>query len=271
MKIKKEHISKIVLILIAIIFLLPFAWMVMAALDKNASLILKVPDFTTDNFKEVLGERKNIRSIMVGLGMAFATGVGTVLISLFAAYPLSRYNLKNKRKILYGLLLISGLPGMAIVIPVYQMFFYLKMIDSIVATTLLMISAGVPYAVWLMKNFIDAIPVDLEESAWIDGASRFQGIMKILLPVIIPGVFTIFIFNFSGAWGNFFMPYIFINSMEKMPVAVTIFQFFGSYGMIQYGQLAAFSFIYTAPSIILYFIAQRYLASSGRMNGAAKG
>ncbi|SET37867.1 carbohydrate ABC transporter permease [Thorsellia anophelis] len=268
---RQKIIPSIILILIAITFLLPFLWMALTAFDKNASTILKMPNLTLDNFEAVLGKRDNYRSILIGLVMAFATGIGIVVIAILAAYPLSRYQLKNKRKILYSLLLISGLPAMAVTIPLYQMFFYLRIIDSIFFTIVLMIAGGIPYGVWLMKNFIDAVPVELEESAWVDGATRLQGIRRILFPVMLPGIFTIFIFNFAGTWGNFFTPFIFLNSSEKFPIAVTIYQFFGNYGMVEYGQLAAFSLLYTAPSIILYFIAQKYLSDGFRMGGATKG
>jgi len=136
---------------------------------------------------------------------------------------------------------------------------------------LFLTGTSLPYAIWLMKNFMDSVPVELEESAWIDGASVWQGIKKVVTPLMIPGIFAVLIFTYTGSWGNFFVPYILIQTPEKLPASVTIFQFFGNYGLVDYGKLAAFSVIYTAPVVILYSLAQRYMSKGFGLGGATKG
>src|SRR5699024_11316412 len=108
-----------------------------------------------------------------------------------------------------------------------------------------MSAAALPYGIWLMKNFIDSVPVSLEESAWIDGASMLVGLRKVVVPLMKPGIFTVLIFTFTGSWGNFFVPFILIQSVEKLPASVTIFQFFAKLGWLFFGHLAAFSLFYT--------------------------
>jgi len=268
---KKGYITTIILLFISTIFLLPFLWMILSAVDAHATLNIKLPTFTFDNFMQVLSNPNNLRSLLNGAFIALFTGAGVVTLSLLAAYPLSRYKLKSKKKFLYGLLMLTGMPGIAITIPLYQLFFRLGLLNSRFWIVVLLTSGGIPYGVWLMKNFIDAIPVELEESAWTDGATRMEGIRKVLVPVLTPGIITIFIFNFSAAWGNFFTPFIFLNDPTKFPVSVTIFQFFGQYGSVEYGKLAAFSFLYTVPSILLYFFAQKIMSSGMKMGGSMKG
>ncbi|MGG4404330.1 carbohydrate ABC transporter permease, partial [Paenibacillus amylolyticus] len=124
---------------------------------------------------------------------------------------------------------------------------------------------------WMMKNFMDSVPIDLEESAWIDGASVWNGLRRIVAPLMLPGIATIAIFTFSGSWGNFFVPYILLQTPEKLPASVTIYQFFGSHGMVEYGRLAAFSLLYTMPSVVLYIFSQRYMSKGFSMGGATKG
>ncbi|MEI6056586.1 MAG: carbohydrate ABC transporter permease [Lentisphaerota bacterium] len=272
MRVSKTSIitSYITLAVIAILFILPFIWMVFASLDKEATLALKIPDVTLDNFKHVLTDSATMRSFLNGFWIAFGQAIIVVVLSLFAAYPLSRFNFKAKRSFMISLLFLTGLPIMALMVPVYQLFFYLKMTDSLVATTIFMASTGFPFAIWMMKNFMDSVPVDIEESAWIDGASKMRSLLTIVTPLMLPGIFTVFIMVFTGGWGNFFVPFILLNSPEKMPPAVTIYQFFTQYGMVTYGTLAAFSTLYTIPPIILYFIAQKYIAAGFSMGGSNK-
>lgn len=88
---------------------------------------------------------------------------------------------------------------------------------------------------------------------------------------MLPGIFTVAIFTFTGSWGNYFVPYILIQSPEKLPASVTIFQFFGNFGMVNYGRLAAFSVMYTLPVVILYTISQNFMSKGFSLGGATKG
>lgn len=166
---------------------------------------------------------------------------------------------------------MSGLPMTAIMVPVYQLFVFFNLNDSLWATLFFMAASALPYGIWLMKNFIDSVPINLEESAWIDGASTLVGLKRVVTPLMKPGIFTVLIFTFTNNWGNFFVPFILIQSVEKLPASVTIFQFFGQHGMVFYGQLAAFSFVYTIPVIILYFMGQKYMSQGFSLGGATKG
>ena len=111
----------------------------------------------------------------------------------------------------------------------------------------------------------------LEEAAWVDGATTMKSIRKIVAPLMFPGICVVFIYTFSGSWGNFFIPYILLSSPEKMPASVMLYQFFGQHGTIQYGPLAAYSAIYALPSILLYILSQNYMSKGFTMAGAAKG
>ncbi|WP_337970427.1 ABC transporter permease subunit, partial [Virgibacillus salexigens] len=102
--------------------------------------------------------------------------------------------------------------------------------------------------------------INLEESAWVDGASIWKGVWKEVAPLMIPGICTVSIFTFSMSWGNFFVPYILIQTPDTFPASVTIYQFFGTYGMVEYGKLAVFSVIYTMPAVVLYLFSQRFMS-----------
>lgn len=271
----KKHIRKygstLALLFVALLFVWPMLWLIFASLDARAPLTVRLPkEFTLDNYRAVLTNASNYRSFLNSFLISFSQATLVVILSLFAAYPLSRFSMKGKGKLMYALLFLTGLPITAIMVPVYMMFFNLNITNSLISTTLFLVATALPYSIWMMKNFIDDVPIILEEAAWIDGANLLQTLRTIVLPVILPGLSVVFIFAFSGSWGNFFIPFILINSMEKAPASVAIYQFFGTYGQVQFGQLAAFSFLYTLPIASLYLISQKFMSNGFTLGGSIK-
>jgi|SRR5690625_245408 len=275
MRIKKQitvALPYIILSIIGIMFFMPLLWMIFASFDVNATLAIELPkEFTFDHWTQLFTDPDILRAFAIGIFLSLGSSIVIVVVSALAAYPLSRFHLKHKDSIILSILFLSGLPMAAIMVPVYQLFVFFNLNDSLWATMLFMAASALPYGIWLMKNFIDSVPITLEESAWIDGASVLVGLRKVVAPLMKPGIFTVLIFTFTGTWGNFFVPFILIQSVDKLPASVTIFQFFGQHGMVFYGQLAAFSFVYTIPVIILYFVGQNYMSQGFGLGGATKG
>ena len=265
-------IHYIILAIIGIVFILPLIWLVVASFDLNANQALKWPEtWTLSNYIGVLTSSDDLRGFGIGLIISLVQSLIVVLVSGLAAYPLSRYNLSYKKGFMYVILFMTSLPMIAVIVPVYKMFLNIGLLDSIPGVILYLSASSLPYGIWLMKTFMDGVPVELEEAAWVDGATTMQSIMKIVAPLMFPGICVVFIYTFSGSWGNFFVPYILISSPEKMPAAVMLYQFFGMHGSIAYGPLAAFSVIYALPSILLYILSQNYMSKGFTMAGAAKG
>lgn len=268
----ESMIHYLLLTILAILFLLPLLWMIFASIDGGAIQALKIPEeMTLENFSSILTDPVIMRSFGIGLLISGCQSVLVVFLCILAAYPLSRYQLRYKKSFMMTILFMTSLPMTAVIVPVFQMFIYLKFQDSIIALTFFLTAASLPYGIWMMKNFMDAVPLDLEESAWVDGATTWQGIRKVIVPLMLPGLFTVGIFTFTGSWGNFFVPYILIQTPEKMPASVTIFQFFGNFGMVNYGRLAAFSVLYSLPVVILYALSQNFMSKGFSMGGATKG
>lgn len=268
----EKTLHHIILILMALLFVLPLLWMIFASFDTSAIQSLKIPkEFTINNYLEVIKNPSIVRSFLIGLLLSGGQSIVVVFVSMLAAYPLSRYRATYKKSFLYTILFLTSLPMTAVIVPVFQMFLVFNFIDKLWAVMLFLVGTSLPYAIWMMKNFMDSVPVELEESAWIDGASVWQGIKKVVAPLMVPGIYTVLIFTYTGSWGNFFVPYILIQSPDKMPASVTIFQFFGNYGLVNYGELAAFSLLYSSPVIILYYLSQRYMSKGFSFGGATKG
>ncbi|MCZ2403162.1 carbohydrate ABC transporter permease [Paenarthrobacter sp. Z7-10] len=260
------------LLILAACFLLPMAWLVLASLNANATLAVALPDqWSLSNFSKVLTPEQTLLPLWNSVVLSGGTALITVLCAVLAAYPLSRYSLRIKKPFLYGILFGTGLPVTAMMVPVYSLFVTLNLLDSLGGTIFFMAATSLPMAIWMTKNFMDEVPIALEEAAWVDGASSMQTLRTIVVPLMRPGIAVVFIFVFIQAWGNFFVPFVLLLSPDKQPAAVSIFNFFGQYGAVAYGQLAAFSLLYSVPVVVLYVVVQKFLGGSFAMAGAVKG
>ncbi|OBZ13160.1 MULTISPECIES: carbohydrate ABC transporter permease [Bacillales] len=261
-----------ILTLIGVCFLLPLLWVFVASIDTNAMQSLKMPNkFTGGNYWDVITNRVNQRAYVIGLIMSVGQAILVVLLALLAAYPLSRYQMKYKKSFMLTILFMTSLPITAVMVPVYQLFLSLKLYDNIFGVILFYVASSMPYGIWMLKNFMDSVPNDLEEAAWVDGASVFVGIRKVVAPLMVPGICTVAIFTFSGSWGNFFVPYILLQTPENFPASLKLYQFFGQYGMVEYGQLAAFSVLYAIPSVVMYILSQQFMSKGFGLQGGTKG
>ena len=268
----RNFLAYVVLSLIALVFIIPLLWVLIVSFDEHASMVLKLPaQPTLSNYQTIVTDAGNRRAFLNGLLLSGGQTILVVILSILAAYPLSRFRLKHKQKVLMGILFMTSLPITAVMVPVYQLFIFFKLTDSLLSTLLFLTASQLPFGIWMMKNFMDDITVDLEEAAWIDGASKLEGILRVIIPLMKPGIFTVAIFTFIGSWGNFFVPYILLSTPSKLPASVTLYQFFGQYGYAAYGQLAAYSVLYMLPTFILYYFAQNYMSRGFSMGGAAKG
>ncbi|RMI09609.1 carbohydrate ABC transporter permease [Cellulomonas triticagri] len=260
------------LVLIGLTFLVPLAWIVLASLDPAATVSVKVPEsLTLDNFTQILTWETTFRPLWNSTLISGGTAVLTVLASVLAAYPLSRYQMRFRKPFLYTILFGTCLPITAMMVPVYALFVYLGMLDSVPGTIFFLAATSLPMAIWMTKNFMDSVPVSLEEAAWVDGAGSMTALMRVVVPLMRPGIAVVFIFVFTQAWGNFFVPFVLLFSPDNQPAAVAIYSFFGTYGTVAYGRLAAFSILYSVPVLVLYLLVQRFSGGSFAMSGAVKG
>ncbi|MFW5419551.1 carbohydrate ABC transporter permease [Nocardiopsis sp. CNT-189] len=257
---------------LALAFLLPALWLLLAAFDARASARVRLPEaFTLDNFAAVATRDVLFLPIWNSLFICGGAAVVTVAASVLAAYPLSRFGLRFGRPFLYTVLFATGLPLTAIMVPVYSLFVQFGLVDSRWATMLFLAAASLPFGIWLTKNFLDGIPVELEEAAWVDGASARQSLLRLVVPLAAPGLAVVGVFTLVITWGNFFVPFLLLRSADRIPAAVRIYTFFGQYGQVSYGELAAYSLLYALPVVVLYLVAARSLGGAFNFGGAMKG
>jgi multiple sugar transport system permease protein len=264
--------ANLVVLLIGVCFLLPLLWLVLAAFDEEATLSVKLPEsWSLANFAAVLTPDLAFVPLANSVLISGGCAIITVVVAVLAAYPLSRYRLRMNQPFLYGVLFGTCLPITAMMVPVYMLFVQFGLLDSIAGTTVFLAATSLPMAIWMTKNFMDSVPISLEEAAWIDGASMLTTLWRVVVPLMRSGIGVVFIFVFMQAWGNFFVPFVLLLSPDKQPAAVSIFAFFGQYGAVAYGQLAAFSMLYSIPILGLYVLVARLSGGSFALAGAVKG
>lgn len=260
------------LLVAAVAFALPLAWLVFSSFDGSADLRVRWPSAPTlDNFSAVLTDEITFTPMLNSVVLCGGATALTVVCAALAAYPLSRYRSRFSRPYLLTVLFSTCLPITAVMVPVYGLFVQVNLIDTVSGTALFLAASQLPFAIWLMKNFMDGVPLVLEEAAWTDGASSLQTLVRVVLPLMGPGLTVVTIYSFIMMWGNFFVPFMLLLSPDQLPASVSIFTFFGNYGQVAYGQLAAFSILYSTPVILLYVLIARRLGGGFALGGAVKG
>lgn len=268
----------LVAVLVAVLFLIPFIWLIITPFEKYGGLNLTTGGgFTLRNFTGLFGNTTASQSLGEGTGRALVnsfylsggTMVLTTAVALIAGYPLSRFRIPGRNAIVYGIVFVTGLPILAIVIPTYDIFVTYNLVNSMLWTILFLTATSLPFAIWMAKNFIDAVPAELEESASTEGAGVFKTLRYITVPLSTPGVVVIAFYTFIQGWGNFFVPFILLQS-PKLPAAVTAYQFFGEH-TTNYSGLAAFSIIFTLVPVILYVAVSKWNGGESIFAGAIRG
>jgi len=260
--------ANLILLLIGAYFVIPVLWLMVGAVDKNAGWQIQMPTLTLDNFVGALAQgnaQALWNSVIVStIAALVSTGAG-----ILAAYSFSRHHIPWKGPILLTILFLSGVPVTILIVPVYKMFARFDML-SIVPTAVLLGVTSLPFAIYLIKNTIDAIPLDLEEAASMEQASTFRVLRSIIVPLAMPGIASAAIFSFVNAWGNFLIPIVLIADQSSQPAPIAIYSFIGA-ATIRYGQIAAFSILYSMPVIVLYFVMSRFFKGGFSLSGAVRG
>jgi N,N'-diacetylchitobiose transport system permease protein len=228
---------------------------------------------TLDHLDRVFTQGVAGHSIWVYLGNSLLVALAVVVLSgffaLLGATAIARYRFSGRSAYLILLLVIQMIPGEAMVIPLYVMLVRLGLTDQLLGLILVNSAAALPFGIWMLRTFVAAVPLELEEAAWIDGASRWKAYWRVVFPLMAPGLVATSIFSFITAWNEFIFALTLIRSQDKytMPVALN---FFISQRTTDIGAIMAASTLMTIPVVIFFLIVQRRLVS-GLVAGAVKG
>ena len=253
----------------------PFLWMLTTSL-KTPYELLKLKQslfpngFYLHNYVEILQKRGLIQSIFNSLTVASVTMLCTIVLAVPAGYAMARLR-RAVGHVATGWILISQVfPVSLIIIPLFMVVRKIGLLDTLPGLMIVYVVANLPFALWMIRGYVSAIPKDLEEVAAVDGASSFKILTQIVLPLLVPGIIATSLFTFVSAWNEFFFALVLIQSPGKETLPLLLARFMGSEGQVLLGPLAAGAFIATIPSLLVFAIIQRKFAT-GLLSGAVKG
>jgi multiple sugar transport system permease protein len=251
-------LENIGVILVVIFLFLPIFWIGLTAFKPEKEVFTFSLFFqpTLDNFKTVFSSTFNVGKYYSNSTIVVvATLLITMPVSILASYSLSRFKIPGKQIFMFAILATQFIPLIVNVIPYFVMFRNWGLLDTTLALIIVNLGHTIPYAIWLIKGFIDKIPVDMEEAATIDGANRLQVIWHVLLPLAKPGIITATVFCFVITWNEFMFALILSNqNAVTLPVALSFFN--GEKGVV-WNQMAAAGIIFVLPTIIFMLIVRK--------------
>lgn len=185
-----------------------------------------------------------------------------------AAYAVSRWQFIGKQGLLLLFLITQMFPGVLLVVPLYLLFAQINLLNSLSGLVIAYATTALPFSVWMLKNFFDAVPMELDEAALVDGLGPFQAFWRIVLPLTLPGLAVVAFFNFMAAWNEFLLAYTFLQSESQFTLAVGIQRYVNQFGA-DWQYLTASAVLITLPVLILFLWLQRYLVT-GLTGGSVK-
>ena len=278
--VRVDTIQVFLLIVLATV-LLPVMWLLSMSLDprnlsRPTSLNLIPPGATLRAYLQVLTKPSpNPVSFARLLGNSLLVAGGTaalaVAIGTSAAYAFSRISFPGRRLGMLGFVLVLMIPPGGTLAPLFVLLNAIRLRTTLMGLMIAYASSALPFAIWNMKGFIDTLPYDLEEAAQIDGCTRSQGFLRVILPLAAPGMAVTALWGFLTGWSEFILAWTFLSEPSRFTLPMVLRGMIGQYAAgTPWSQFAAMSILMSIPAVALFFILQRYLVS-GLAAGAVKG
>jgi len=191
------------------------------------------------------------------LFVSTVTTILSVIVAVPAAYAFSRFSFPGRNFLFFSVLLRNMFPAVIFLVPLFILMRLLGLINTPGSLILTYMTFGLPLAIWLLKGFYDNIPIQLEQAARIDGATRFQAFVTIVMPLSVPGIIATAIYSFIGAWNEYIYAYTFLNRNDQLTLPIGIQRFF-SENTTDFPGLMAASFMMSVPVVVLFLVLQRY-------------
>ncbi|WP_104134890.1 carbohydrate ABC transporter permease [Cryobacterium sp. Y62] len=267
-------LGKGLLVAVLLIFtLFPAYWMISSSFDARASSggqSLIPQEFTLDNYLFVFEEGQFGLFLKNSAIVAFFTVLISGIVALLASVAVARFKFKFRTAVLILVLTVQMVPLEALVIPLFVQVRDLQMLNTLLGLVVVYLAFSLPFAIWMLRGFVAAVPVELEEAAYLDGASWGRMFRSVLLPLVAPGLVATSIFSFIVAWNEFIFAMTLLGgAADKYTVAIGLKQFFGVHSN-DWGPVMAASTIITIPVMIFFILVQGRL-SGGLVAGAVKG
>ena len=279
MKFFKKVLYVFALLIFLIFYLGSFIWTFIISITPDSMVLEKslnfLPDNTTLKNYLLLFDISSRQGKLLFSGMRnaiYASFVAIVLcipMALLSAYALSRFKFFGKDFIKNSLLITMAIPIMATIIPIYKMFMQLKLLNNMYALSLVYVTSYLPVIVWLMSNYFSSIPRDLDEAAMVDGCTKTEALIYVVLPLSYPIIASAVLIIFLSTWSQFQIPLILASNNNTKPIAIITSEFITK-DTVHYGLTAAAGILAIIPPALLALVFRKFLVS-GIMKGSVKG
>jgi multiple sugar transport system permease protein len=260
-----------------VLFAFPLFWSVLTSLKPPSEASASPPTFlpsrlTLENYANLASYGDGIgRYLFNSVSVTLMTVVGAVLLSTLGGYGFSRFNFPAKNLVFIVILVTLMIPFQSILTPLFLLLRFIHLQNTLLGLALVYITFQLPFAVFMMRNSFDSVPRELEEAALIDGCTPITLLTKVMLPVVLPGIVTVALFAFFGAWNEFLAALIFMSNAEDFTLPVMLLNAqAGQFGTVNWGAMQAGLTISMLPCAVLFLLLQRYYIN-GLIAGAVKG
>jgi ABC-type glycerol-3-phosphate transport system permease component len=270
---------KVVFILVAIatcvITFFPFYWILLMSFQPRDNVFVYPPVFfpqhlSLKNYYIIFTQRPVLQWLCNTIIVSVTATTASLLASTFGSYSLSRFNYRGRGVISFLLLISQMVPVTLLMVPIFMIFRELHMLNQLSGLSLACMTVTTPICVWMLKEYFDSVPYEIEEAAIVDGCSRVGALFRVVLPLSLPGLAATAGFAIVQVWNEYGLALTLITNDSRRVLSVGLASFFGSLYGTSYEQIAAASIVMIVPELFLFMFLQRYLLS-GLAAGGVKG
>ena len=259
--------GRIFLLFMLLYTAVPMIWMLLTSIKSGFAAMSFPPQWwpaepTLASYQKLLDPQNSVGQDFLhffwnSLFVSTITTILSVAVAVPAAYAFSRFSFPGRNFLFFSVLLRNMFPAVIFLVPLFILMRFLGLVNTHGSLVLTYMTFGLPLSIWLLKGFYDNIPVQLEQAARIDGATRFQAFVVIVMPLSVPGIIATAIYSFIGAWNEYIYAYTFLSKNDQLTLPVGIQRFF-SENTTDFPGLMAASFMMSVPVVVLFLLLQRY-------------
>lgn len=260
---------------IVLIVAFPLVWMVLTSVKPQFELLRNPPTFlpeqiTFEHYYRLIAETPFVTYMRNSLVLGFATTALVIVVATLGAHSLTRFRYPGRERLAQMVLFTYLLPSVVLVLPLYLMMVKIGVANSLLSLVIAYTTFALPYALWLLRSFMQGIPDDLEAAALIDGASRMEAFIDVILPQALPGIISTALFTFILAWNEYLFALVLVNTDAARPLTTGVMNMLVSAFNIEWSLLMAAAVMMSVPLIVIFAFLQKYL-TRGFGAGGVKG
>ncbi|MCS7462905.1 carbohydrate ABC transporter permease [Paenibacillus doosanensis] len=270
----RAALSYLILLVLIVFSLFPALWMFVTSIKTSAEnftvpprIMVEHPTFA--NYSRVLFESQIPRAFLNSVVVTVCATALTLAVAVLAGYGFARYRFRGSRVLSSGLLYGQMMPGVVIIIPLYMVFSKLQLIDTYLALIIADLAITIPMSVIMLRSFFQTIPKELEEAAKIDGCSNLGALVRIILPVSLPGLIAVSVYAFLNIWEEFLFALNLTNSDTVRTLPIAINNFSGEF-VIDWGAMMGASMVVSVPVMLIFILCNKFFVK-GLSDGSVKG